>query len=94
MSLRPVKRLALPKPTIEGAGVHLCRAFGFGDTREFDPFFLLDDFCNDVPEDCLAGFHGRRAACLLPVGYRQDVLGNHESASRNPAGQRRPLGLG
>jgi quercetin 2,3-dioxygenase len=56
MSLRPIKRLATAKPTIEGAGVHLRRAFGFGNTSEFDPFLLLDDFRNDVPEDYLAGF--------------------------------------
>ena len=56
MSLRPVKRLIMSKPTLEGAGVHLRRAFGFGNTSEFDPFLLLDDFRNDVPEDYLAGF--------------------------------------
>src|SRR2546429_7086550 len=56
MSLRPVKRLIRAKPTVEGAGVHLRRAFGFGNTKEFDPFLLLDDFRNDVPADYLAGF--------------------------------------
>ncbi|HVH58680.1 MAG TPA: pirin family protein, partial [Candidatus Sulfotelmatobacter sp.] len=56
MSLRPVKKLIRSKPTIEGAGVHLRRAFGFGSTKEFDPFLLLDDFRNDVPADYLAGF--------------------------------------
>ena len=56
MSIRPVKRLIKSKPTLEGAGVHLRRAFGFGNTHDFDPFLLLDDFRNDVPEDYLAGF--------------------------------------
>jgi hypothetical protein len=56
MSVRPVKRLAQSKPTLEGAGVHLRRAFGFGNTSEFDPFLLLDDFRNERPEDYLAGF--------------------------------------
>jgi quercetin 2,3-dioxygenase len=56
MSIRPVKRLVRSKPTLEGAGVHLRRAFGFGDPSEFDPFLLLDDFRNDIPEDYLAGF--------------------------------------
>jgi len=56
MSIRPVKRLVKAKPTMEGAGVHLRRAFGFGNTSDFDPFLLLDDFRNDVPEDYLAGF--------------------------------------
>jgi hypothetical protein len=56
MSVRPVKRLVKAKPTVEGAGVHLRRAFGFGNTSDFDPFLLLDDFRNDRPEDYLAGF--------------------------------------
>jgi quercetin 2,3-dioxygenase len=56
MSLRPIKRVIASKPTLEGAGVHLRRAFGFGNTAEFDPFLLLDDFRNDVPDDYLAGF--------------------------------------
>jgi redox-sensitive bicupin YhaK (pirin superfamily) len=41
---------------MEGAGVHLRRAFGFGNTSEYDPFLLLDDFRNDIPADYLAGF--------------------------------------
>jgi quercetin 2,3-dioxygenase len=56
MSLRPIKRLIKSKPTVEGAGVHLRRAFGFGNTSDFDPFLLLDDFRNDIPQDYLAGF--------------------------------------
>src|SRR6266403_2124654 len=56
MSIRPVKRLIKSKPTMEGAGVHLRRAFGFGNTTDFDPFLLLDDFRNDIPAEYLAGF--------------------------------------
>jgi quercetin 2,3-dioxygenase len=56
MSIRPVKRIIQSKPTMEGAGVKLRRAFGFGETSEFDPFLLLDDFRNDRPEDYRAGF--------------------------------------
>jgi redox-sensitive bicupin YhaK (pirin superfamily) len=56
MSLRPVKQMLTTKPTIEGAGVRLQRAFGFGKTAEFDPFLLLDDFRSDNPADYLAGF--------------------------------------
>src|SRR5712671_4315524 len=56
MSVRPVKKLITAKSTLEGAGVHLRRAFGFGETSDYDPFLLLDDFRNDVPEDYLAGF--------------------------------------
>ncbi|MBM2846295.1 MAG: pirin [Bacteroidetes bacterium] len=56
MSIRPVKRIIQSQPTIEGAGVRLRRAFGFGATEEFDPFLLLDDFRNENPDDYLAGF--------------------------------------
>jgi redox-sensitive bicupin YhaK (pirin superfamily) len=56
MSLRPIKRITESQPTIEGAGVRLRRAFGFGKTTDFDPFLLLDDFRNEHPEDYLAGF--------------------------------------
>src|SRR3984885_8357385 len=56
MSLRAVKQILETKPTIEGAGVKLQRAFGFGKTKEFDPFLLLDDFRNENPEDYAAGF--------------------------------------
>ena len=56
MALRPVKRLIQARPAVEGAGVRLQRAFGFGNTTDFDPFLLLDDFRNDQPEDYLAGF--------------------------------------
>jgi len=60
MSIRPVSRIVKSEPTLEGAGVHLRRAFGFGNagggTAETDPFLLLDDFRNDVPRDYLAGF--------------------------------------
>jgi hypothetical protein len=56
MSIRPVKRVVPSKPTMEGAGVKLHRAFGFGDTGEFDPFLLFDDFRNERPDDYRAGF--------------------------------------
>ena len=56
MSIRPVKQVIQAQPHIEGAGVKLRRAFGFGNTTEFDPFLLFDDFRNEKPEDYLAGF--------------------------------------
>ena len=56
MSIRPIKSIIQSQPTIEGAGVKLRRAFGFGNTAEFDPFLLLDDFRNDNPQDYRAGF--------------------------------------
>jgi quercetin 2,3-dioxygenase len=84
MSLRPVKRIIQSKPTLEGAGVHLRRAFGFGNTREFDPFLLLDDFRNDVPEDYLAGFPWHPHRGIETITYvlagtveHGDSMGNH-----------------
>jgi len=56
MSIRPVKRVVEARPTLEGAGVHLRRAFGFGDTSDFDPFLLFDDFRGERPSDYIAGF--------------------------------------
>jgi len=56
MSIRPVKQVIEAQPHVEGAGVKLRRAFGFGNTTEFDPFLLFDDFRNEKPEDYLAGF--------------------------------------
>ena len=56
MSIRAVKRIVEAQPTIEGAGVKLRRAFGFGGTKETDPFLLLDDFRNENPDDYMAGF--------------------------------------
>jgi redox-sensitive bicupin YhaK (pirin superfamily) len=84
MSIRPIKRLIKSKPTLEGAGVHLRRAFGFGDTSEFDPFLLLDDFRNEDPEDYLAGFpwHPHRGIetityVLAGIVEHGDSMGNH-----------------
>ena len=56
MSVRPIRKVLQATPTREGAGVKLQRAFGFGNTSEFDPFLLFDDFRNENPEDYLAGF--------------------------------------
>jgi len=56
MAFRTVKRVGKARPTMEGAGVRLHRAFGFGDPAEFDPFLLLDDFRGDTPGDYQAGF--------------------------------------
>jgi quercetin 2,3-dioxygenase len=56
MSIRPIKSISQSRPTTEGAGVKLRRAFGFGDTSDFDPFLMMDDFRSDRPSDYAAGF--------------------------------------
>jgi hypothetical protein len=54
--VRRIKKILRSRPTIEGAGVHLKRAFGFHEVRQFDPFLLLDDFHSGNPAEYLAGF--------------------------------------
>ncbi|MBT8409929.1 MAG: pirin family protein [Alphaproteobacteria bacterium] len=56
MSIRPIAAQRQAMPTMEGAGVKLHRAFGFGDPSELDPFLLFDDFRNERPEDFIKGF--------------------------------------
>lgn len=53
---RKIRKVFRSKPVIEGAGVHLRRAFGFSQVPLFDPFLLLDDFRADDPEKYLKGF--------------------------------------
>jgi quercetin 2,3-dioxygenase len=88
VSIRPVRRLVRSKPTLEGAGVHLRRAFGFGNTSDFDPFLLLDDFRNDIPEDYLAGFPWHPHRGIETITYvlagtveHGDSLGNRGAIS-------------
>ncbi len=83
MSIRPIRAITEARPTIEGAGVRLRRAFGFGNTGDFDPFLLLDDFRNESPEDYLAGFpwHPHRGIetityVLAGTVHHGDSLGN------------------
>ena len=53
---RSIKKVFKSKPTIEGAGVHLRRAFGSSEVPLFDPFLLLDDFRSGNPNHYIKGF--------------------------------------
>ena len=94
MSIRPVKRVDQSRPTMEGAGVRLRRAFGFGDTSDFDPFLMMDDFRGDRPEDYQAGFPWHPHRGIETITYvlagaveHGDSLGNRGKLRR----RRRPV---
>lgn len=90
MSIRPVKRIVTAKPTMEGAGVHLHRAFGFGDTAESDPFLLFDDFRGDTPAHYQNGFPWHPHRGIETITYV--LAGNVEHA--DSLGNRGLLGAG
>jgi redox-sensitive bicupin YhaK (pirin superfamily) len=88
MSIRPVRKISKAKPTLEGAGVRLDRAFGFGKTSEFDPFLLLDDFRNERPEDYMKGFPWHPHRGIETITYvlagtvdHADTIGNKGTIS-------------
>jgi redox-sensitive bicupin YhaK (pirin superfamily) len=68
---------------MEGAGVRLRRAFGFGDTSEFDPFLLFDDFRNERPEDYLAGFPWHPHRGIETITYVLSGTVNHGDSLGN-----------
>ena len=88
MTIRIPVKISQSIPTLEGAGVHLRRAFGFGDTALFDPFLLFDDFRSDHPDQYLKGFpwHPHRGIETITYVLAGDVehgdsLGNQGTIS-------------
>ncbi|MCB2130331.1 MAG: pirin family protein [Rhodobacteraceae bacterium] len=86
MSIRPILQSRVATPAVEGAGVHLHRAFGFQDPTELDPFLLFDDFRNERPADYLRGFPWHPHRGIETITYvlagtveHGDSLGNRGS---------------
>jgi quercetin 2,3-dioxygenase len=83
MVFRHIAKIIKSQPTIEGAGVHLKRAFGNPHVPQFDPFLMLDDFHTSNPAEYLPGFpwHPHRGietiTCVLEgLVEHGDSMGN------------------
>ena len=72
---RKISRVLKSKPTMEGAGVHLKRVFGYSEVPMFDPFLMLDDFRSDNPDHYLKGFpwHPHRGVETITYVLAGDV---------------------
>ena len=81
--IRKIKRIFNGRPTIEGAGVHLKRAFGFSEVPLFDPFLLLDDFRSDNPAYYESGFPWHPHRGIETITYMIDGRVEHGDSIGN-----------
>jgi quercetin 2,3-dioxygenase len=80
---RKILKVVRSKPTIEGAGVHLRRAFGSSEVPELDPFLLLDDFRSDDPRLYLKGFPWHPHRGIETITYVLDGNVEHGDSMGN-----------
>jgi len=83
---RRIKKFFQSKPTLEGAGVHLKRAFGFNELPLFDPFLLLDDFRSDNPAHYLKGFPWHPHRGIETITYVLEGKVEHGDSMGNTGG--------
>lgn len=77
MTIRKISTSLRSVPTIEGAGVHLKRAFGYHQVPLFDPFLMLDDFHTSTPGEYLAGFPWHPHRGIETITYILEGLVEH-----------------
>src|SRR2546429_8161379 len=77
---RGIKEVLAARPTIEGAGVHLHRAFGAAEVPRLDPFLLLDDFRSENPAEYVAGLPWHPPRGLETVPHMLDRRAQHEDS--------------
>ena len=82
-TLRKINQVWKSEPTIEGAGVHLRRAFGFRQVPQLDPFLLLDDFHSNTPADYLSGFPWHPHRGIETITYVLDGNVEHGDSMGN-----------
>ena len=82
-TVRRIKKILKSKPTIEGAGVHLNRAFGFYQVPQLDPFLLLDDFRSENPDHYLPGFPWHPHRGIETITYMLDGYVEHGDSMGN-----------
>jgi len=83
LMVRKIKKILKSKPTIEGAGVHLKRAFGFYHVPQLDPFLMLDDFRSDNPDYYLPGFPWHPHRGIETITYVLDGRVEHGDSMGN-----------
>jgi redox-sensitive bicupin YhaK (pirin superfamily) len=83
MISRKIKKIFKSQPTMEGAGVHLKRAFGYAQVPQFDPFLMLDDFHTSKPEEYLAGFPWHPHRGIETITYVLEGLVEHGDSMGN-----------
>jgi len=82
-AVRKVDEILPSRETIEGAGVHLRRAFGNREVPKLDPFLLLDDFRSENPLEYVAGFPWHPHRGIETVTYMLDGFVEHEDSIGN-----------